>query len=160
MDRKIEAAIESTYGSIKKSVPRGTRIDSLEVVKQVEEYRQFWKPRETKVVLLAESHVYTDEKDYEMECDRFILHRIMPNYPLRFVRFVYCLGYGEDRLLTRRRRDRKNTGTPQYWKILSSCVAENENDLKFHKVLKTETRCMHARALRIVCGCVGASQID
>lgn len=114
------------------------RIDSLEVVKHVVEYRQFWKPERTNVVLLAESHVYTDEKDYEIECDKFILHKIIPSYPLRFVRFVYCLGYGENKLLARR-PDRKNTGTPQYWKIFSSCVAENEENLGFNKVLKTET---------------------
>ena len=139
MERKIEERIERTYESIEKCIPHGTRIDSLKVVKQVEEYRQFWKPKETNVILLAESHVYTDEKDYEIKCDRFILHKTIPNYPLRFVRFVYCLGYGENKLLTRRRTDRKNTGTPQYWKIFSSCVAENEKNLGFSKVLKTGT---------------------
>jgi len=89
--------------------------------------------------LLAESHVYTNKRDFEIECDRFILHRIIPNYPLRFVRFVYCLGYGEDKLLTQKRVDIKNTGTPQYWKIFSSCIAENENDLGFERILSTKT---------------------
>lgn len=140
MDKKIETNIERTYGLIEKSIPNSIWIDSLEVVKQIEEYRQFWKPEKTNVVLLAESHVYTDKRDYELKCDRFILHKIIRNYPLGFVRFVYCLGYGEDKLLTRRRMDRKNSGTPQYWKIFSSCVAENEDDLGFYKVLKTKTR--------------------
>jgi hypothetical protein len=123
-------------------------IDSLEVVKQVEEYRQFWKPEKTNVVLLAESHVYTDEKDYEAKCNSSILDRIMlpenPNYPVNFVRFVYCLGYGEDSLLTRK-PDRRNAGTPQYWKIFSSCVAEDEEDLGFSKVLKTRTPSLFQR---------------
>jgi len=88
---------------------------------------------------LAESHVYTDEKDSERKCNRFVLHKILPGYPLNFVRFVYCLGYGEDKLLTRKRTDRRNAGTPQYWKIFSSCVAENEDDLGFSKILKTGT---------------------
>lgn len=136
---EVEKNIERAYQLIKKSVSNGMLIDSLEVVKQVEEYRQFWKPKELNVALLAESHVYTDEKDFEMECDRFTLHGIIPNYPLRFVRFVYCLGYGEDKLLTRKRADMKNTGTPQYWKIFSSCVAENEDELGFHRILKTKT---------------------
>ena len=140
MERKIEESIERTYESIQRNIPINTRIDSLEVVKQVIQYRQFWKPKETNVVLLAESHVYTDEKDYEIKCDRSILHRIIQNYPLRFVRFVYCLSYGEDKLLSKRRMDRKNAGTPQFWKIFSSCVAENESDLGFHRVLKTQTR--------------------
>jgi len=34
---------------------------------------------------------------------------------------------------------KNNGGTPQYWKIFSSCVAENENDLGFRRVLKTGT---------------------
>ena len=140
MERKIETNIERTHGLIEKSVPHSIQIDSLEVAKQVEEYRQFWKPDEINVVLLAESHVYTDEKDYKIKCNRSILHKIIPSYPLRFVRFVYCLGYGEDKLLMRVRADRKNAGTPQYWKIFSSCVAENENDLGFQRVLKTQTQ--------------------
>ena len=139
MDRKIEGSIERTYETIQRNISIKMRIDSLEVVKQVVQYRQFWKPKETNVVLLAESHVYTDDKDFEIICDRFFLHRIIPNYPLRFVRFVYCLGYGEDKILTRRRTDRKNTGTPQYWKIFSSCVAEDEENLGFNRVLKTGT---------------------
>jgi len=139
MKKELEESMERTYESIQRSVP-SAQIDSLEVVKQVEEYRQFWKPQETRVVLLAESHVFIDEKDFEIELDRFVLHRIIPNYPTRFVRFVYCLGYGENRLLTGTRTDRRNSGTPQYWKIFSSCVAENENNLGFHRVLKTETQ--------------------
>ena len=131
--------IERAYQLIKKSVSGGMLMDSFDVVKQVEEYRQFWKPKRTNVALLAESHVYTDERDFEIECDRFILHRMVPSYPLRFVRFVYCLGYGEDKLLIRKRADRKNTGTPQYWKIFSSCVAENETDLGFHRIVSTKT---------------------
>jgi len=139
MKREIEANIERTYEAIKSKIPSDVEIDSLEVVKQVIEYQQFWKPEETNVVLLAESHVYTDEKDYEIECNRVVLRRIIQNYPVRFVRFVYCLGYGENKLLTRRRTDRKNTGTPQYWKIFSSCVADDEEHLGFGRILKTGT---------------------
>jgi hypothetical protein len=139
MDKNIEASIDRTYRLIKEDVPHSIQIDSFEVVRQVEEYRQFWRPDEINIVLLAESHVFTDKQDYESSCDSSILHEIIANYPLRFVRFVYCLGYGEDELPTKWRTDRKNTGTPQYWKIFSSCVAENENDLGFHAILKTKT---------------------
>lgn len=99
-------SIENTYELIQQSIPRSTLIDSLAVVKRVEEYRQYWKPDETNVALLAESHVYTNEEDYEIECNPSILHRIIPAYPLHFVRFVYCLGYGEDFLLTAGLRER------------------------------------------------------
>ena len=145
MEERPKESIERTYESIQQNIPINTRIDSLEVVKQVIQYRQFWKPEVTNVVLLAESHVYTDEKDYEIECNRSVLRRVVLDYPLRFVRFVYCLGYGEDRLLGRRRTDRRNSGTPQFWKIFSSCVAESENDLGFHNILKTRTRSLVQR---------------
>jgi len=145
MKEKVNLSFEKTYELIVGSIPRNTRIDSLDVIRQVEQYRQFWKPEKTSVALLAESHVYTDEQDYQMTCDGSILHKIIPDYPLRFVRFVYCLGYGENRLVTRSRTDRKNTGTPQYWKIFSSCVAENENALGFRRVLKTGTTSLALR---------------
>ena len=141
-------SIEKTYESIRKYVPRGNLIDSLEVVKQVEEYRQFWKPEKTNVVLLAESHVYTDEKDIRIKCESSILDEILlpenPDYPVNFVRFVYCLGYGENDVLTKR-IDKNDMGTWQFWKIFSSCVAENESDLGFHRVLKTKTRSFISR---------------
>jgi len=138
MKEKIERNIERTYGLIRKSVPHGVQIDSLGVVKEVEEYRQFWKPDEINVILLAESHVYTDEQDYKIKCRRTFINKIIPNYPLHFVRFVYCLGYGENGLLERKVRNNR-TGTWQFWKIFSSCVAENEHNLGFEKVLKTKT---------------------
>lgn len=56
------------------------------------------------------------------------------------MRFVYCLGYGENELLSKGKTDKKNTGTPQYWKIFSACIAENGNNLGFYKILKTGTK--------------------
>ena len=88
MKEKIERNIERTYGLIRKSIPYSMQVDSLEVVKQVEEYRQFWKPDEINVLLLAESHVYTDEQDYKIKCREALINKIIPNYPLHFVRSV------------------------------------------------------------------------
>jgi hypothetical protein len=138
IDGKLEKALESTYELIGRACP-GARIDSLEVIKQVEEYRQLWKPEKTNVILLAESHVYTDKEDFQRKCDRSVLDRIIPNYPIRFVRFVYCLGYGEDTLLTKSNHGRPDRGTPQFWKIFSACISENPNNLNSHKILKTGT---------------------
>ena len=139
----VELGIEKTYESIRKFILNSNLVDSLEVAKQVEEYRQFWKPKKINVVLLAESHVFTDKQDYEIKCRRPILDKILlpenPNYPVNFVKFIYCLGYGENELLTTE-IDSNKQGTWQFWKIFSSCVAENENDLGFSKVLKTRTR--------------------
>jgi len=134
MKSPIDTSIERTYEAIEKCLPHTTLIDSLEVVRQVEQYRQFWKPEEIKVALLAESHVHTAQQDYETKCNKSILSQIIPNYPLHFVRFVYCLGYGENELLDA--SINSNKGTWQYWKIFSSCVAENEHDLGFPRILK------------------------
>lgn len=129
---------EQSYRLIKQSLPRVT-VDSLEAIKHVEEHRQFWKPNQTNVVLLAESHVYTDREDFEIELDKTILSKLPSGYPSHFVRFVYCLGYGENEILTKK-PTRKNAGTPQYWKIFCSCVAENKDNLGFEKVIKRGTK--------------------
>jgi len=50
-------SLVETYNLIKSRIPKTQQIDSLDVVKQVEQYRQFWKPAKINVILLAESHV-------------------------------------------------------------------------------------------------------
>jgi hypothetical protein len=128
--------LEKTYELIGKCVPE-RNVDCLEVVRQVETYRQCWKPTETSVILLAESHVYTERQELDAKCNAQVVNGFIPDYPLHYVRFVYCLGYGENHLLNEPIKN--NAGTPQYWKIFSSCVAEDEHDLAFHRVLKTGT---------------------
>jgi len=54
---EYNSSVEKTYHEIRRLYPRLT-VDSLQVVQTVEEYRQYWKPKKTKVILLAESHVY------------------------------------------------------------------------------------------------------
>ena len=76
MQKEIEQRLIRTYKMTQQAVPNA-RIDSLEVVKQVEEYRQFWKPKKTSVVLLAESHVYTNNDDYNVKCKKSVLDKIM-----------------------------------------------------------------------------------
>ena len=56
MNKTIEERLGKTYELLQQSLP-DAGLESLEVVKQVEGYRQFWKPQEVNVVLLAESHV-------------------------------------------------------------------------------------------------------
>jgi hypothetical protein len=135
MDKSYEN-LEKTYELIEKCIPE-RNIDCLEVVRQVEMYRQSWKPKKTSVILLAESHVYTERQELDVKCSAQVVNGFIPNYPLHYVRFVYCLGYGENQLLNAPIKN--NGGTPQYWKIFSSCVAENEHDLAFRRVLKTGT---------------------
>lgn len=138
MDRALELKLEKTYDEIKRKCPK-TMIDSFEAVKEVEAYRQFLKPKQTNVVLLAESHVYTDQSDFIRNLHRGYMQRLLPGYPSRFVRFVYCLGYGEETLLDGISEERLNSGTPQFWKIFSYCAAENPDNPQNYKILKTGT---------------------
>ena len=94
-----------------------SHIEPLESVKLVEEYRRYWKPEKVRVVLLAESHVFTSDEDR-----RIVIPHIddLPGYPTRYARFVYCLGCGE-RTLTKNPHHPRGDGTPQFWKVLYAC---------------------------------------
>lgn len=97
--------------------------EPFEVVQLVEAYRNFWKPRKVKVLLLAESHVYTSHEEYSSKVCIDGLSRL--GCPENFVRYVYCLGYGESQLLDKRIKD--NPGTWQYWRIFQSCCNDSES---------------------------------
>lgn len=127
--------LEETYKRIQKELPE---VDSLEYVKKVDEFRQFWRPKkEVNVVLLAESHVREQKQDMSHQL-RLPTHCELPGYPPKYVRFVYCLGYGENELL--KNPLEKNKGTPQFWKIFFSCCNQisdiNDN---FTSILKRGT---------------------
>jgi len=107
------------------------RVDTLEVAKEVEKHRWHWRPKDVKVVLLAESHVFTEDDD----C-RNLEYEDLPGtdgFPERFVRFVYCLGYGERRIAPA--HVQKNRGTPQYWKIFYSCLDHVQGNHDFAPIL-------------------------
>ena len=105
----------------------GLEIDSLEVVEEVSRIRQFWKPETVRVVLLAESHVFTATEDstHPWEIRGTI-------YRGRFVRFVYCLGYGETSLV---QSVTPNRGTSQFWKIFYSCLNQVSSNDNFRSIL-------------------------
>lgn len=136
-------SLEQSYELVKVRIPKTQQIDSLDVVKQVEQYRQFWRPEEAKVILLAESHVYTTEEEFASECNRFALNNFIQNYPTHYVRFVYCLGYGEPDILNKQLESNRGR-TSQFWKIFSSCVAKNDADLGFQGILTGKTQ-LHQR---------------
>ena len=72
------------------------------------------------MVLLAESHVYTFERElHHTLCEP---SNLPGNLPRGFVRLVYCLGYGEDLCLDEPVFSPRNLGTPQFWKVFYSCV--------------------------------------
>jgi len=95
--------------------------ESIEIAIEVEKHRLYWKPKKTKLVLVAESHVFTTERETEFELDeskiRPFLRPKAALLPNRFVRLVYCLAYGESELFVPRTPHINNTGTPLYWDI-------------------------------------------
>lgn len=67
-------------------------------------------------ILLAESHVFTDEYDSQVRIIRSLLPPRWRKLPDTYVRLVYCLGYGENNLLTRNLGN-VNSATRQYWDV-------------------------------------------
>jgi len=128
--------LKKCYDGLKEIV--GEDIESFEIVNEVENYRQFWKPKKgVKVVLLAESHIFTEEKEFKCQLKSSNLN--LDGYPKNYVRFVYCLAYGENDLLENDSCVNKNRGSSQFWKDLYSCVFKIEANDDFDPVLKKGT---------------------
>jgi len=126
--------IDQAYDELQRVHRTAAVFDRREVVKCVEEYRRYWKPEKPRVILLAESHVLTTPKDYAVRLKP--IHGLK-GYPTNYVRFVYCLGYGENDLLERPIED--NSGTVQYWKLLYSCLHNVRSHADFGPVVKRHT---------------------
>src|SRR6266446_7651838 len=126
--------IEQCYQQIK---GLASNIDSLEAVREVERYRQFWRPDKVRVVLLAESHVRTSPEDFAHHWS-YTADRV---YQGNFVRFVYCLANGERDLVP----IASNQGTWQFWKILFSCINEVSGNRDFSPILKGTTQGFNTR---------------
>ncbi len=92
-------------------------IEPYESVELVESYRRYWKPDKVRIVLLAESHVFTTKKDRDITVSKISQ---LPGYPTEYAKFVYCLAYGENQL-TNSDKHSKRDGTPQFWKIFYGC---------------------------------------
>ena len=73
-----------------------------------------------RVVLLAESHVFTSAAELERRIVR--LPAAPAGIPDGYVRLVYCLGYGENGILDRRIDKPGNDGTWQFWRLFASCL--------------------------------------
>jgi hypothetical protein len=90
------------------------QLECFSVVQTVEQLRSQWRPERVRVVLLAESHVWTS-------CDETQSHVKQPDdRQTGFARFVYCLGYGEPQLVVP--EVRPNKGTSQYWRLFHDTV--------------------------------------
>ena len=81
---------------------------------EVERLRLVWRPERVRVLVLAESHVWTSSDEVRSR----VRH---PNgKETGFARFVYCLGCGEPDLVEP--PISPNRGTPQFWKLFHDIV--------------------------------------
>jgi hypothetical protein len=126
-------AVNHAYTRIRAVV--GNDCEELESVQLVETYRRVLRPSRVRVVLLAESHVFTSAKDRAIAIP---VIPELPGYPTQYARFVYCLGYGE-RTLTGHPSHPSRDGTPQFWKIFHSCAHPVSSPADFGQVLKKTT---------------------
>jgi hypothetical protein len=83
---------------------------------EVEQLRLAWRPQPVRVVVLAESHVWTSGDELHSRVTQ-------PNgRETAFARFVYCLGYGEPCLV--KPAVTPNSGTPQFWRLFHDTLYE------------------------------------
>jgi hypothetical protein len=126
--------------------------EPFESVSLVEEYRQCLKPNEKdiKIILLAESHVLTNSSEIQISIKRTLEELTISDYPKQYVKFVYCLAYGE-RYLTQDSLHPERDGTPQYWELFYSCNNTSISSLKnleeFAPILSTRTKNNEIRLL-------------
>ncbi len=106
-------------------------IEPYESVELVERYRRYWKPDKVRIILLAESHVFTTPSDRSIPVSKIAQ---LPGYPTDYAKFVYCLAYGEKEL-TGSSKHPKRDGTPQFWKIFYSCLHSVTDIKDFSPVL-------------------------
>jgi hypothetical protein len=128
--------IKECYNIIKSLIENDTKykVEPFESITLVEEYRRYWKPEKTRVVLLAESHVFTKLEDMGITLHDHDIERLS-GYPSKYAKFVYCLGYGEPDL-TNNVIYTKRDGTWQFWKIFYSCVNPVKSNEDFKPILK------------------------
>ena len=93
---------------------RGHVPEDFAVALQVENLRLTWRPSSVRVVMLAESHVWTSEAETESRVQQ------PDGTETAFARFVYCLGYGERSLVAP--TVLPNAGTSQYWRLFHDAV--------------------------------------
>lgn len=113
----------------------GEFIEPFESVLLVENIRQYWKPKKVKVILLAESHVFTTDIDRTIQLP---LIDGLIDFPAQYAKFVYCPAYGESNL-TKSSLHPKRDGTPQFWKIFYSCLSYVKSNEDFFDILKSKT---------------------
>lgn len=121
-------------------------IEAVEVAEMVEAHRWAWKPKRVRLLLMAESHVYTATEELAFDYGGAHYFPRDLNAPSRYVRLIYCLGYGE-RLLA----PAFNGGTPQFWGIFGDlCGTQPKHSIGAprHERLAEKLRTLHLLAER------------
>jgi hypothetical protein len=121
--------LQDCYYQLQKILGQDT--EPYESVALVEQYRKYWKPDNVRIILLAESHVFTTEGDRSIPLPNIAN---LPEYPTEYAKFVYCLAYGEKNL-TGNKQHPKRDGTPQFWKIFLSCNNRIKDKYDFNPIL-------------------------
>jgi hypothetical protein len=115
----------------------GPNIEPLGSIIAAQRHRDYWRPQNVRLILLAESHIFTTETDLGHIVQG---HPILPaDAPQEFVRLVYCLGYGENELLHEPIVTPANRGCAEFWKIFNACTALGADPESDNRVLRTRT---------------------
>lgn len=97
----------------------------LDYLTAVERWRLAWRPSEVKALIVAESHNAQLPGDDRVKVCVDPTIQIQRTLPRDYVRLVYCLGYGNDKVCEPRPPE-NNEGTPDYWEIFERIVTTGE----------------------------------
>jgi hypothetical protein len=111
--------LQSAHRAVHTLLPEGD-CETYDVVKVARNYCDYWRPKRTKVILLAESHAATEHcLVHERRLEENIVSNVQYSGPREFLSLVYCLAYGENESLCEPITN--NKGTPQFWTLLAAC---------------------------------------
>lgn len=121
----IEKLKEVQAAGAKLLAQAGLEAEPPGVALAVEKHRWAWRPDSVRVVLIAESHIYTSKSDFALTVLKDRLPPEAQHAPSEFVRIIYCLGYGEPQLLSGK-TERRNAGTRQFWNLFGRLAATGQ----------------------------------
>mmetsp|Transcript_26188 Transcript_26188/g.56211 ORF Transcript_26188/g.56211 Transcript_26188/m.56211 type:complete len:1361 (-) Transcript_26188:477-4559(-) len=114
--------LRNAHAAIRSLLPKGD-CEDWEVIELARRYYNHWRPKETKILILAESHAFTPSERafHGPGLDEGMLQNKYFG-PRGFISLVYCLAYGENESLTGQVNDKTNKGTPQFWTLFAACA--------------------------------------
>jgi len=106
--------LELAYGRARDIIGR-EQAECLDVAEEVERLRSAWRPERVRVVLLAESHVWTSRDDTRSRVTQ------PDGIETGFARFVYCFGCGEPQLVEP--AVTPNKSRHQFWRLFHDTIS-------------------------------------